>query len=129
MLRLKISRSEFDDLFMRKTYSLLMMSKYAEHDETGEHTQENVFDSLYHFITNHLEDSQHVWLLNKTRVAYDLNLKDLEPFLRFWMKRCDEAKEEHQNSCSCASLAKNRVVTYLNTLYINNTLTRNLVKK
>ena len=169
-------RSEFDDLFMRKTYSSLMMSKYADINFTGEGpediTRENsgqicgessgessressgegsmgssgkhsgvtsgvtsgatsvedsggssgensAFMSLYNFITNHLSSSQHIWCINKTRIAYNLEIEDLKPFLQFWIKHCDETKDNHTDGCTCVAKMKNRVVTYLNTLMIN----------
>ena len=171
-------RSEFDDLFMRKTYSSLMMSKYnnftregpgditressghisgeSSGESSGENSRENsgegsrersgknpgitsgatsgatsvedsggssgensAFMSLYNFITNHLSSSQHIWCINKTRIAYNLEIEDLKPFLQFWIKHCDETKDNHTNGCTCVAKMKNRVVTYLNTLMIN----------
>jgi hypothetical protein len=157
---------------MRKTYSSLMMSKYADNNFTrensgqisggcsgqisGENSEESsgessgensreisgvtsgatsgatsvedsggssgensAFMSLYNFITNHLSSSQHIWCINKTRIAYNLEIEDLKPFLQFWIKHCDETKDNHTNGCTCVAKMKNRVVTYLNTLMIN----------
>jgi len=191
-------RSEFDDLFMRKTYSSLMMSKYnnftgegpgditrensgqisgensreSSEESPGESSGENseegsressgknpgvtsgatsgdgfrecsrknpgvssgatsvedsggssgensAFMSLYNFITNHLSSSQYIWCINKTRIAYNLEIEDLKPFLQFWIKHCDETKDNHTDGCTCVAKMKNRVVTYLNTLMIN----------
>ena len=165
---------------MRKTYSSLMMSKYADNNFTGDITRENsgqisgensgessgessgensrensgegsrersgknpgitsgatsgatsvedsggssgensAFMSLYNFITNHLSSSQHIWCINKTRIAYNLEIEDLKPFLQFWIKHCDVTKDNHTDGCTCVAKMKNRVVTYLNTLMIN----------
>ena len=169
-------RSEFDDLFMRKTYSCLMMSKFAAHNDSEESSRESsgesseessgessgesfgessgenpgetsgktsgenpekntgessgaisgrtsgensAFMSLYNFITNNLSSSQHIWCINKTRIAYNLEIEDLKPFLQFWIKHCNETMDNHTDGCTCVAKMKNRVVTYLNTLMIN----------
>ena len=67
----------------------------------------------------HLSSSQHIWCINKTRIAYNLEIEDLKPFLQFWIKHCDETKDNHTDGCTCVAKMKNRVVTYLNTLMIN----------
>ena len=88
-------------------------------DSGGSSGENSAFMSLYNFITNHLSSSQHIWCINKTRIAYNLEIEDLKPFLQFWIKHCDETKDNHTNGCTCVAKMKNRVVTYLNTLMIN----------
>ena len=88
-------------------------------DSGGSSGENSAFMSLYNFITNHLSSSQHIWCINKTRIAYSLEIEDLKPFLQFWIKHCDETKDNHTNGCTCVAKMKNRVVTYLNTLMIN----------
>ena len=88
-------------------------------DSGGTSGENSAFMSLYNFITNHLSSSQHIWCINKTRIAYNLEIEDLKPFLQFWIKHCDETKDNHTDGCTCVAKMKNRVVTYLNTLMIN----------
>ena len=88
-------------------------------DSGGSPGENSAFMSLYNFITNHLSSSQHIWCINKTRIAYNLEIEDLKPFLQFWIKHCDETKDDHTDGCTCVAKMKNRVVTYLNTLMIN----------
>ena len=88
-------------------------------DSGGSSGENSAFMSLYNFITNHLSSSQHIWCINKTRIAYNLEIEDLKPFLQFWIKHCDETKDNHTDGCTCVAKMKNRVVTYLNTLMIN----------
>ena len=59
-------------------------------DSGGSSGENSAFMSLYNFITNHLSSSQHIWCINKTRIAYNLEIEDLKPFLQFWIKHCDE---------------------------------------
>ena len=85
-------------------------------DSGGSSGENSAFMSLYNFITNHLSSSQHIWCINKTRIAYNLEIEDLKPFLLFWIKHCDETKDNHTDGCTCVAKMKNRVVTYSRSL-------------